>query len=208
VSEFTHSSGNPDVADTTEHVLLTIPHPNQTNHNGGQLRFGPDGDLYISTGDGGGGNDTQGNGQRKDRLLGKILRIDPGQGSPYAIPSGNPFGGSLCNTGSNGGPTCPEIWAYGLRNPWRFSFDSASGDLVIGDVGQGRDEEIDYAHSGQNVGATTAGPATKRSSSTLRGRRQTAIHFRHPWSPRCSHTPTPATAGARPSAARRSLAAT
>jgi glucose/arabinose dehydrogenase len=160
VSEFHRSAANPNVADpASEHVLLTIPHPSQTNHNGGQLQFGPDGYLYISTGDGGGGNDTQQNSQKKNVLLGKILRINPTGGSPYSIPAGNPFGGSLCTHGSNGGAaTCPEIWAYGLRNAWRFSFDAVTGDLVIGDVGQSAEEEIDFAHPGQNVGANYGWP--------------------------------------------------
>jgi glucose/arabinose dehydrogenase len=157
VSEFTADASGDSAAAGSEHVLITIPHPSQTNHNGGQLQFGPDGDLYISVGDGGGANDTEGNAQRKDTLLGKILRISPGITS-YTIPPGNPFGGGLCAGGTNGGRTCPEIWAYGLRNPWRFSFDGATGDMVIGDVGQDRDEEVDYARPGQNVGANYGWP--------------------------------------------------
>jgi glucose/arabinose dehydrogenase len=156
VSEFTADPSG-DTASSPEHVLLTIPHPNEDNHNGGQLQFGPDGDLYISVGDGGGGDDTEHNAQNKDTLLGKLLRIAPGSMS-YSIPAGNPFSGSECSSGPSGGPACPEIWAYGLRNPWRFSFDSATGDLVIGDVGQDRDEEIDFAHPGQNVGANYGWP--------------------------------------------------
>jgi glucose/arabinose dehydrogenase len=158
VSEFTADAGLDSASLTTEHVLLTIPHPNQSNHNGGQLQFGPDGDLYISVGDGGGGNDTEGNAQHTTTLLGKILRIAPGTSS-YSIPDGNPFKGQqLCSTGPSSTTNCPEIWAYGLRNPWRFSFDSATGDLVIGDVGQDRNEEIDFAHPGQNVGANYGWP--------------------------------------------------
>jgi glucose/arabinose dehydrogenase len=124
VSEFRRSAANPNVADpASERLLLTIPHPGDSNHNGGQLQFGPDGFLYISTGDGGGANDSHQNAQKLTTLLGKILRIDPSKGNPYAIPPGNPFAGS-------------PIWAYGLRNPWRFSFDRGSGQMVIGDVGE------------------------------------------------------------------------
>ncbi|HVF53356.1 MAG TPA: PQQ-dependent sugar dehydrogenase [Actinomycetota bacterium] len=108
------------------------------NHNGGHLAFGPDGYLYIASGDGGSGGDPMGNGQRLDTLLGKILRIDvnaPGSGRPYGIPPDNPFAGT---SGAR-----PEIWSYGLRNPWRFSFDRANGNMWIGDVGQSALEEID-----------------------------------------------------------------
>jgi glucose/arabinose dehydrogenase len=159
VSEFTADSGFDTASAVSEHVLLTIPHPAQSNHNGGQLQFGPDGDLYISVGDGGGSNDTELNAQNTHTLLGKVLRIAPGATS-YTIPNGNPFaaGQAECSSGTNGGSNCPEIWAYGLRNPWRFSFDSQTGDLVIGDVGQDRDEEIDFAHLGQNVGANYGWP--------------------------------------------------
>jgi glucose/sorbosone dehydrogenase len=120
--------------------ILSIDHSQQSNHNGGQLQLGPDGNLYVSTGDGGGGGDPFENGQNDETLLGKILRIDPRPGwePPYAIPPGNPFAGI---------PGRDEIWALGLRNPWRFSFDRASGDMVIADVGQGAREELDYASS-------------------------------------------------------------
>jgi len=139
------ASGNvgpdPDVADPTSlQVLLSIDQP-FPNHNGGDIVFGPDGDLYIGMGDGGSGGDPQGNGQSLDTLLGKLLRIDvispPSGSAPYAVPSTNPFVG---RAGAK-----PEIWAYGLRNPWRFSFDSGTGDLWIGDVGQDRYEEVDRA---------------------------------------------------------------
>lgn len=145
VSQFTRSPTNPNVADaSSEHVLLTIPHPTDTNHNGGQLQFGPDGYLYISTGDGGDSNDTHHNAQFRDNshLLGKILRIDPN--NPTASVSGN-FPGT-------------PIYAYGLRNPWRFSFDRLTGDMIIGDVGQGAREEIDFAHPGQNAQANYGWP--------------------------------------------------
>jgi len=121
--------------------ILSVGHSSQPNHNGGQLQFGPDGHLYFSLGDGGGGGDPSGNAQDTGVLLGKILRIDPrpGQSPAYSIPSGNPFA-------AGGGR--PEVWAYGLRNPWRFSFDRQAHDLLIGDVGQDAREEIDYVPSG------------------------------------------------------------
>ncbi|HEX6460054.1 MAG TPA: PQQ-dependent sugar dehydrogenase [Thermoleophilaceae bacterium] len=156
LAEFDATSA--DQASPTPHVLIDMPHPNHVNHNGGQLQFGPDGDLYISTGDGGGSNDVEHNAQQKSNLLGKILRIHPGASS-YSIPAGNPFSGDNCHTGSNGGSNCPEIWSYGLRNPWRFSFDSVTGDMIIGDVGQSRDEEIDFApHPGLNAGVNYGWP--------------------------------------------------
>jgi glucose/arabinose dehydrogenase len=156
VAEFDANSD--DVADSTPHVLIDMPHPNYVNHNGGQLAFGPDGMLYISTGDGGGANDPAENAQKKTNLLGKILRIHP-DASSYTVPAGNPFpGGVDCPNGDGGASTCREIWSYGLRNPWRFSFDSASGDMIIGDVGQANDEEVDLARPGQHVGANWGWP--------------------------------------------------
>jgi glucose/arabinose dehydrogenase len=129
-------------------LLLRVDDP-FANHNGGQLAFGPDRLLYIAFGDGGGGGDPEGNGQSLGTLLGKILRIDPrpAGGRPYRVPSGNPFVGR--------GGARPEIWAYGLRNPWRFSFDPATGDLWIGDVGQNAWEEVDHEPArsgGRNYG--------------------------------------------------------
>jgi glucose/arabinose dehydrogenase len=145
LSQFTRSASNPNVADPgSERVLLSIPHPGNTNHNGGQLQFGPDGYLYVSTGDGGDSNDTHHNAQKTDdaHLLGKILRLDPA--NPAASVPGNIPG--------------TRIYAYGLRNPWRFSFDRLTGDMIIGDVGQSAREEIDFAHFGQNAGANYGWP--------------------------------------------------
>lgn len=131
--------------------IISIGHSTYSNHNGGQLQIGPDGYLYVSLGDGGGGGDPLESGQDTETLLGKILRIDPrpGQSPAYAIPPGNPFAG---------GPGRDEIWAYGLRNPWRFSFDRLSGDMVIADVGQGSREEVDFAPS-PGVGQVSGGGA-------------------------------------------------
>ncbi|MEU7577287.1 PQQ-dependent sugar dehydrogenase [Streptomyces sp. NPDC041068] len=131
----------------TRRTVITQTQP-YANHNGGDIKFGPDGYLYIALGDGGSGGDPHGNGQNLDTLLGKLLRIDPRGGKPYAIPSDNPFVGDPKAKG--------EIWAYGLRNPWRFSFDAGTGDLLIGDVGQSAWEEIDWApaksEGGENYG--------------------------------------------------------
>lgn len=120
----------------------------ESNHNGGQLAFGPDRLLYIGTGDGGGGDDqhgSRGNAQNLASPLGKILRINPRTSSGFRVPSSNPF---VTNSGARG-----EIYSYGLRNPWRFSFDRKTGALVIGDVGQGKVEEIDFVQKGDGLGA-------------------------------------------------------
>src|SRR5262249_37544231 len=131
-------SSDANVADpTSAKILLTIP-GYEPNHNSGMLAFGPDGYLYIGTGDGGGAGDqhgTIGNGQSLNALNGKILRIDV-SGDSYTVPPTNPFA-TLSNVH-------PEIWAYGLRNPWRFSFDRTTGDLYIADVGQDHYEEVDF----------------------------------------------------------------
>jgi glucose/arabinose dehydrogenase len=130
-------SANPDVADASSaQVLLTIAQP-FSNHNGGSLVFGPDGYLYIGMGDGGSGGDPDNYGQNINSLLGKMLRIDVDSGSPYAIPAGNPYAGAT--------PGADEIWAVGMRNPWKFSFDRQTGDLWIADVGQNAREEINKA---------------------------------------------------------------
>ncbi len=145
IARYTASAGNPDIADpASATVLLTIPQP-YPNHNGGALKFGRDGFLYIGMGDGGSGNDPQGRAQDKTTLLGKILRIDVNHGNPYTIPPGNPF-----PTGVGG---LPEIFAVGVRNPWRMSFDRATGDFWFGDVGQDAVEEIDWLPAGTGAGA-------------------------------------------------------
>jgi glucose/arabinose dehydrogenase len=136
ISRF-QSSGN-SADKNSEIVLLIIKQP-YPNHNGGALAFGPDGYLYAGLGDGGLAGDPHKNGQNTTTLLGKILRIDVSNGDPYSVPADNPFGN--------------EVWAYGLRNPWRISFDRATGDLWIGDVGQGEWEEVDYLPAGSQGGA-------------------------------------------------------
>ncbi len=147
VARYGVSSDNPDRADPASEVAILHVDQPYPNHNGGDLVFGPDGYLYLGLGDGGSAGDPQGNGQRLDTLLGKILRIDV-RGDAYAIPPDNPFAGRQ--------DARPEIWAYGLRNPWRFSFDRSTGDLYIGDVGQDAYEEIDFqpagSPGGQNYG--------------------------------------------------------
>jgi glucose/arabinose dehydrogenase len=151
VARYTVSAGDPEVADPgSAEVLLTVAQP-YANHNGGHLAFGPDGYLYVGLGDGGSGGDPDGNGQNTATLLGSLLRIDVDGADPgleYAIPADNPFVGDP--TGRD------EIWAHGLRNPWRFTFDRQTGDLFIGDVGQAEIEEIDFqpaaSAGGQNYG--------------------------------------------------------
>ncbi len=144
-----HVTGDPNVADPgSEERILVVNQPYE-NHNGGQLAFGPDGYLYIGLGDGGAGGDPLNNGQRTNTLLGKILRVAVSDsGTSYTIPADNPFAHTKGNR--------PEIWAYGLRNPWRFSFDPFTHDLYIGDVGQDNYEEIDVqpseSHGGENYG--------------------------------------------------------
>ena len=140
-------SANPDLADPASATGILSQTQPYTNHNGGMLAFGPDGFLYVGLGDGGSGGDPQGNGQNLGTLLGKILRIDVDGGSPYAVPPTNPF---VAQSGAR-----PEVWVWGLRNPWRFSFDRTTGELYIGDVGQNSREEIDVeppATGGRNYG--------------------------------------------------------
>jgi glucose/arabinose dehydrogenase len=147
VERYTVSSTNADRADiATAKLILAVDQP-YSNHNGGQLEFGPDGMLYLGLGDGGSGGDPHEYGQSLATLLGKLLRIDVDRGDPYAIPANNPF------VGTSGAR--PEIWAYGLRNPWRFAFDPLTNRLYIADVGQNRYEEVDvvdYRTAGLNYG--------------------------------------------------------
>lgn len=147
VSEFRRSRKDPRKARAnSERRVIRIPHPDFSNHNGGQLQFGPDGYLYFATGDGGSGGDPPENAQNIDVLLGKLLRIDPrpSGGRPYSVPDSNPFVGA---------PGRDEIYAYGLRNPYRFSFDRETGRLAIGDVGQSYWEEVDWLTLGAARGA-------------------------------------------------------
>lgn len=141
-------SSDPFLADSaTERIILTVEQP-ESNHNGGDLKFGPDGYLYIGLGDGGGAGDKhgEGNGQNLNTLLGKILRIDVNTNENYGIPQDNPFVGQQVKT---------EIWAYGLRNPWRFSFDRKTGQLFVADVGQNKFEEVNIIEKGGNYGWRT-----------------------------------------------------
>jgi glucose/arabinose dehydrogenase len=147
VAAYTMAGDAVDTGSYRELLAVEDPFP---NHNGGELEIGPDGYLYIALGDGGGGGDPEGNGQDTQALLGKILRIDPERpsgGEAYGIPSDNPF--------ADGAGGRAEVWLYGVRNPWRFSFDRATGDLWIADVGQNEWEEIDLlpAAAGSGRGA-------------------------------------------------------
>lgn len=145
ISSWTVNISDPNIANvTSEKILLEIQQP-FANHNGGQLAFGPDGYLYIGMGDGGSGGDPYGNAQNKSVFLGKILRIDVNSGNPYGIPQDNPFKGNSVGYKE-------EIFAFGLRNPWRFSFDQVTGKLWAADVGQNTWEEIDIIENGKNYG--------------------------------------------------------
>ncbi|MEP7040601.1 MAG: PQQ-dependent sugar dehydrogenase [Chloroflexota bacterium] len=147
ISELTASADRAAAGRASERVILTLDQP-FANHNGGEIAFGPDGYLYIGLGDGGSGGDAFGNAQNRGVLLGKILRIDVDGAhaarKQYAIPDTNPYAAG----GISPGTGLPEIWAYGLRNPWRFSFDRVTGDVYIGDVGQNAWEEIDLQPAG------------------------------------------------------------
>jgi hypothetical protein len=164
IAEYAASSSNPQVADATERVLLTIPHPSFANHNGGMLAFGPDGYLYIGVGDGGSANDPPNNAQNRNVLLGKLLRIDVDRQSgtlPYAIPLSNPFFGSIDGR--------DEVFAYGLRNPWRFAFDRLTNQIWLADVGQGDREEVNtpIQHGGNYGWRVYEGSACTNTDRTL-----------------------------------------
>jgi glucose/arabinose dehydrogenase len=173
VSQYQVSDDANQADPDSELILLRIPQP-YANHNGGGLKFGPDGMLYIGTGDGGSGGDPLGNGQNLDTLLGKLLRIDVNGEQPYAIPPDNPYvsGGGL-----------PEIWAYGLRNPWRFSFDRITGDLFMGDVGQNVWEEINFqpvnSSGGENYGWNLREGSHPFSSETTEGLTDPVAEYSH-----------------------------
>jgi glucose/arabinose dehydrogenase len=148
IDEYRSAGAGADAVDpATRRLVLRVSHKTYQNHDGGQLQFGPDGFLYAGIGDGGGGGDPDGNGQNRDVLLGKLVRIDPrpGGAAAYTSPPSNPFFGPAIGA--------DEVWAYGLRNPWRFSFDRLTGDLVIGDVGQNAHEEVDFQPAGFGGGA-------------------------------------------------------
>ena len=138
IRELRRSAANPDVTDGSQRVVWRQAHDEAANHNGGTLAFGPDGMLWFATGDGGGGDDVFGHAQDLDSQLGKVLRIDPRAATGYRVPAGNPYGNA--------------IWAAGLRNPFRFSFDRGTGDLFIGDVGQSTREEIDRVRFADGLG--------------------------------------------------------
>ena len=145
IARFQVSAADPDAADaSSERILLQVPQP-FGNHNGGMLAFGPDGKLYASLGDGGSGGDPQQNGQDPTTLLGSVLRLEPEDNGTYSVPVDNPFS-------SQGGGLREEVYAFGLRHPWRFSFDRQTGDLWLGDVGQGAREEVNVVRSGDNLG--------------------------------------------------------
>jgi glucose/arabinose dehydrogenase len=151
VERLTSTDGGLTLDLASRSLLLSVPQ-DFGNHNGGNIAFGPDGYLYIGFGDGGSGGDPNGRAQATNNLMGTIARIDVDRAEPYTIPIDNPFAGSgLCTAGS-GAAACPEIFAFGLRNPWRWSFDSVTGDLFAGDVGQGAFEEIDRVTIGNNYG--------------------------------------------------------
>src|SRR5207253_7268326 len=145
IAEYHAPSGATSVDPKTERILLEIDQP-YPNHNGGQIRFGPDGMLYIGMGDGGSAGDPGNRAQNPQQLLGKILRIDVNQRSPqpYGVPKDNPF--------VNDNRFRPEIWTWGMRNPWRFTFDRKTGTMYCGDIGQNKFEELDVITKGGNYG--------------------------------------------------------
>ena len=166
VASASMASDGRSIDPASEQIILSVAQP-FGNHNGGDIAFGPDGYLYVGFGDGGAGGDSLNNGQNLSTLLGAILRIDVHSGAPYAIPRSNPF--RQQRDARN------EIFAYGLRNPWRFSFDRETGDLWVGDVGQNRVEEIDLVVAGGNYGSNI-----REGSNAFRGGSRTAIGLTDP----------------------------
>jgi uncharacterized repeat protein (TIGR03806 family) len=157
VARFTSNDNGATLSSGTRTNIIRVPQPATNNHKGGQIAFGPAPDefLFFGLGDGGGGGDPINAGQDTTDLLGSMLRIDVDGGAPYAIPPDNPFaGGAICDqrAHTNSANNCPEIYAWGFRNPWRWSFDSTTGDLWVGDVGQSAREEIDRVRRGGNYG--------------------------------------------------------
>ncbi|HEX6260807.1 MAG TPA: PQQ-dependent sugar dehydrogenase [Woeseiaceae bacterium] len=151
VSRFTVDQSSGALDESSEEVLLTVPQF-AGNHNGGSIVFGPDGFLYIGFGDGGGNGDPEDNGQDTTNLLATVVRIDVDGGTPYAIPADNPFAGNTECPEGTGTLDCPEIFAWGFRNPWRFSFDRQTGNLWLGDVGQNSWEEVNRVEISENYG--------------------------------------------------------
>ena len=185
VEEYRRSGENPDIAvRSSRRGVLEIEHSRYGNHNGGQLQYGAGG-LYVSTGDGGGAGDPLRSGQNLSSLLGKILRIDPRRPTSrrgYSVPRGNPFVG---RSGRD------EIWHYGLRNPWRFSFDRANGNMSIGDVGQGAMEEVDFVSNGRrgaNFGWNCFEGTLRYSSCSAPGHRPPVLQYSHDGGASCSVT--------------------
>jgi len=152
VSRFSSNDGGQTLDPASEQVVISVAQA-RTNHNGGHVVFGPDGYLYLGLGDGGGSGDPDETAQDNQRLLGTMIRLDVDGGAPYAIPAGNPFETNpVCPLGFSATQDCPEIYAWGLRNPWRYSFDSQTDVLWLGDVGQGSWEEIDVITAGGDYG--------------------------------------------------------
>ena len=151
VSRFLVDPSSGVLDESSEDILLTVPQF-AGNHNGGNLAFGPDGFLYAGFGDGGGSGDTQQNGQDTTNVLATIVRVDVDGGTPYAIPADNPFAGNTECLQGVGTLDCPEIFAWGFRNPWRFSFDRQTGDLWVGDVGENSWEEVNRVEISENYG--------------------------------------------------------